>query len=235
MRPLSAYMKLRSHYNALWQNALHRFKKGQFEYDELIHSEYDKRFGLTVLLRPAKAVKNKIEEMLDELKAIEPDHYYYPATDLHVTVLSIISCQPNFTRDCFDAPAYTEVIGTALQGIPAFPIRFEGITASPSCIMVQGFPQDILNTIRARLRKQFKHSGLPTSIDKRYRIKTAHATVLRFCHPVQKNMLLVKTLEKFRSFNFGTMLVNELEFVFNDWYQREQRGFTIARFKLRSL
>ena len=60
-------------------------------------------------------------------------------------------------------------------------LTYKGVTASPSCLMIQGFMNhESLNITRNNLRKKLKNTTLQQSIDKRYSIQTAHSTVCRF-------------------------------------------------------
>lgn len=106
-----------------------------------------------------------------------------------------------------------------------FNIHFKGITASSSCILIQGFPEnEQLSTLRNKLRENFKQSGLFVSIDTRYKIFTAHLTVMRFSLPLTNNQKLLELLDKYRDYDFGIYQLNQIELVFNNWYQ--QRSIT---------
>lgn len=79
-----------------------------------------------------------------------------------------------------------------------------------------------MNEIRDDLRTAFKNSDLQQSIDKRYAIQTAHATVIRFRSELIHINALLNLIKKYRDFDFGTFEVKEVELVYNDWYQRER-------------
>ena len=99
--------------------------------------------------------------------------------------------------------------------------------------MGQGMAQNNqLNSMREKLRAGFKNSSLQHSIDARYTLKTAHSSIIRFQAPVKHSKRFISLLEKYRNFNFGTLQVSELELVFNDWYQKKQRGQLLYRLPL---
>jgi 2'-5' RNA ligase len=225
-------MHIDTQYKQLWTDALARFQKNEFEFDPLIDDATDQRFGLTIVIRPSQEVKASIEALLNAFRQIEPGQYYYPTDDMHVTVLSIVSCYNGFTRQSYTAKDYLKVIEKSLPDIHHFKIHFQGITASPGCVMVQGYPEGMLNLLRTNLRNSFKHTGLQTSFDKRYRLEVAHSTVVRFRNKINDKQKFINLLEHYRRHEFGTSMVNEIEFVFNDWYLRKDRGETIARFAL---
>ena len=99
--------------------------------------------------------------------------------------------------------------------------------------MIQGFPQDnSLNHLRDNLRKHFTENGLEQSMDQRYLLQTAHSTIVRFRKLLKKPKQFIRLLNESRNIDFGIFEVNEMELVFNDWYQRNERVKTLESFKL---
>jgi 2'-5' RNA ligase len=226
-------MNLQQHYDQMWMQASSLFESGNFECDAFLHTPTDRRRGVTLLARPPLPVATRIQQMLDELQSSEPRQYYYPTSDIHLTILSIISCYEGFTLDLISPQAYIEIITEALRNHPPFGINFEGITASPSCLMIQGFLNgNQLNQLRDDLRVCFKKSDLQHSIDKRYSLQTAHSTVVRFQIPPQQPLDWLEKIKKYRSYDFGTFEINELELVYNDWYQKAEHTVSLAKFSL---
>jgi len=226
-------MKLFNHYNKLYTEAVQKILADEYEPDKLIDSPTDKRFGITLLIRPDKNVKKEIQKLLDQFKLIEPEQYYYPSSDLHVTVMSIIVCNDGFNLHQINLEEYIDLIQKSIEGLPSFDIEFKGLTASPSCVMIQGFPgNNVLEQIRHRLRTNFKNSNLQQSLDKRYKIQAAHSTVLRFRKRLNNKDEFLKFIEQHRNDYFGSFSVDTLELVFNDWYQRKKKVKTLHRFKL---
>lgn len=216
-------MDLTQHYNHLYNESVETIAADRYQIDPLIDSATDKRFGITLIIRPDVATKNKIQGFLDELRAIDPEQYYYPDSDIHITVLSIISCYDRFDLATISVPDYVAIIEKSLLGIKDITINFQGITASSSAIMLQGFTDsDSLNDLRNNLRSHFTNSALEQSIDKRYSIQTAHVTVARFRKKISNTEKLIDTLEKYRNFDFGIFKVEKYNLVYNDWYQREK-------------
>lgn len=226
-------MNLQAHYNQLYESAIKKIKSNNYQRDFLIDSPDDKRFGVTLLVRPSENIKNKIQFLLDDLKQIDPIQYYYPSTDIHITIMSIISCYEGFRLDQISTSEYIELISSNLKEIDKFNITFKGITASDSSVMIQGFPTDEnLNNLRNGLRNSFRSSNLKQSIDKRYTIQTAHSTVLRFREKLLRINEVLEVLDYYKDYEFGTFEVNELELVFNDWYQRKNNSKLIKKFHL---
>lgn len=222
---------LASHYAQMWRDAMQRFEAGTCEPDPLIDDPTDDRRGITLLARPSDQLKAQIADFQNELRRVEPDQYFYPASDFHLTILSIISCYTGFRLADVAIADYIEVIETCLAS--PIQIRIQGITASPSGILVQGFPVgDELDRLRDALRHAFRAGALQHSIDSRYKISTAHLTVARFRKPLANPKKMIDKLEQFRDFPFGKMTISVLHLVFNDWYQQAGKVKSLHAFSL---
>ncbi len=226
-------MNLNQHYNELYTSSISQIASGKGIFDTLIDSDNDRRRGITLLIRPSLDVKQRITSFLEEMRLIDPDQYYYPESDMHITLLSIISCYDGFDISSICIPDYSELIRKVISQTGRFSIRFKGITASPSCVMIQGFPEnDNLNQFRERIRSSFNGSNLSNSIDTRYKLQTAHSTVIRFKNKLTNTQKYLKQLDAYRNHDFGSFEVNSLELVFNDWYQRVENTLPIESFTL---
>lgn len=211
---------LKNLYSQMWIDSIDKYKNNNCEIDPLINDESDMRRGITVLSYFNSSVEHKISNFLNELKAIEPEQYYYPKNELHLTILSIISCIKGFKLSHIDVEAYSSIFKEAIKDIGVFKINFKGITVSPSCILIQGFPVDAqLNHLRDSLRVAFKKANLEVTIDSRYKLSTAHTTAVRCVTPFKNSNELLAVLSKYRNYDFGTLEINSLELVFNNWYQ----------------
>ena len=89
-------MDLETHYYQLFTESSKAILDKNYVIDTTIDAENDNRFGITLLIRPPESIKNKIQSFLNELKKDDPTQYYYPNSDMHITVLSIISCYDGF-------------------------------------------------------------------------------------------------------------------------------------------
>lgn len=216
-------MNLENHYKKLYHESINKISSDNYHIDTLIDSKNDRRFGLTLIIRPSNEIKKKIQNFLKNIKEIEPNQYYYPNSDIHITVMSIISCYSDFDMSKIDVQKYIDLTEKCLLKGIDLNITFKGITASPSGVMVQGFMNNNeLNDIRNRLRKAFKNSNVEQSLDKRYLIQTAHSTIIRFRKELSQKEKFLELLDNSINYDFGTFKVNKFELVYNDWYQREQ-------------
>lgn len=216
---------LQDRYDSIWAQAQASFAAGAAALDpHLLDKTSDRRRGATLLIRPGAAVAARVAEALAELRRIEPGQHYYRPDELHVTVLSLFTGveqpEPYFAR----MPVYRAAIDAALCGLEAFSIRFDGLTASPAAVLVQGFtagPQ--LEESRAALRAAIGAAGLGHTLDQRYVIATAHMTAVRFCRPPQDLPRLAAALQALRTCDFGSAEVAAIDLVENDWYMSHDR------------
>jgi len=223
-------MNLPEHYNKLYQDSIQKIKSDTYQIDNLIDSSLDNRFGITLLIRLDKQIRDAIHKFLSDLKMVEPDQYYYPDSDIHVTVMSIISCYDGFELTQINVMDYVEIIKKSIANEKKIQIEFRGITASPSCILIQGFlKDDTLTTIRNNLRTNFRNSNLEQTLDKRYSIQTA----IRFRTSLTQKDKFIKVLDSYRDFNFGTFEVDSLELVYNDWYHSAKHEKELYRFEIK--
>jgi 2'-5' RNA ligase len=224
---------MREIYNSLYENAVSKIKKGNILTDEYLNSLTDKRYGITLLLRPFGEVLDRTQLFINEIRKITPEQYYYQIEDIHLTVLSIISCYDGFMLNNIDTLKYFEIVKDCISNIDGFTIKFEGITASPSCVMIQGFPENSeLEKLRKNLRKKFKNSDLEHSIDSRYELKTAHLTVIRFKKILSDMEQFLKKLDEFRGYDFGKCKIKEMDLVYNDWYMKSDKVKLLNKIKL---
>ncbi|MBK0369862.1 2'-5' RNA ligase family protein [Flavobacterium agrisoli] len=224
-------MDLISKYNQFYEDAVSGLRKNDYQIDSFLKEKNDNRFGLTLLLRFPETIRNQIQLFITELQRDNYEQYFYPDSDLHITVLSIISCEENFKLNSIDLENYINIITETLARFSPFEIHLKGITASSSAIMIQGFPtSDVLQQIRASLQLAFQQTKLKQSINKRYTLETAHSTVCRYQEPLSNIEKLELTMAKFRDFEFGKFSVVELELVYNDWYQKSEKTVLLKRF-----
>ena len=223
---------MRQHYDMLHLQALDQIQSTGFEFDPVIDNESDARRGLTLLFRPEKQVLDKIQEFLRKVSRLEPDHYYYRNADIHITVMPIISCYDGFSLEKVNPEGYIQLIGQCTQDVRSFDVAFRGVIFSPSCIIVKGYPlDDSLHQLRENLRREFPKVPLEQSLDKRYVLRTAHSTVVRFKKPLLHPEKLTELVSANEELDFGVSNVKKLSFVYNDWYQREEK-VTVLRYFL---
>lgn len=173
----------------------------------------DSRMSLVVLIRIPLNVAEKINSCIDDLKGIEPNLYYYPVKDFHITVMDVLKGEEG-RRIPQNITEYIRCIEECSKEISPFKIRFDGLTASDNAILVRGYYDDHLMVFRQKLRDMLKQRGL--SLEERYKTISSHATIARLHSKYQNPERLLDYIEKPRS--FGTMTVSSMEISFHNWY-----------------
>lgn len=226
-------MDLNAHYTKLYNDSVAKILAGDYVLDPMVDSSSDGRRGITLIIRPDAGVREEIRKFQEAIQAVEPRQYYYPVSDMHITVMSIISCYEGFDLSRIDMEEYRRVIQESIEGLEFFEIEFRGVTASSSCVMIQGFPSDnTLLELRDKLRLNFSKSDLEQSLDLRYSILTAHTTVVRLRKDLLDPAAFLKAIESWRNHSFGTFPVTELELVYNDWFMRKEVVKSFGQFYL---
>jgi 2'-5' RNA ligase len=217
--PLPLPADLRRHYDAMWDCAWPAVSRGDVECDLHLAGGLDPRRGMTVIARPDAALAARCAAVQDRLAAAGPRQYRQPRADLHMTVLSLFTVSEDYAPRLARSSEYAAAIRAAVEGLPAFAIDFAGITISRGAVLATGFPRDAtLETLRARLREALRARGLDGMLDQRYRLVTAHSTLLRFVATPADPARLAAALEDLRDTPLGTMRVDALQLVVNDWF-----------------
>jgi len=210
---------LRAHYDAMWDRAWPDVSRGDVECDRHLAGGLDPRRGLTLIARPAPALAARFDAVEDALIAVDPRQYRQPLADLHMTVLSLFTVTEDYAPHLARRADYAAAARAAVEDVPAFDIDFEGVTISHGAVLARGFPRDgTLELLRERLREQLRDRGLDGLLDQRYRLVTAHSTLLRFVDPPAQPARLAAALTDLRNTPLGTMRIERLELVLNDWF-----------------
>jgi 2'-5' RNA ligase len=227
---------LRTHYDQLWSQAIGRIRAGKVELDQLLQEGLpDSRRGLTVVAWPPLAVRKNVAGFLQTLHELEPNQYYYQASELHLTILSLFTASVDFKPLLAKKGEYIAAVDAALQEVEPIQITFEGVTVSKNTIMIQGFFEtDDLNQLRDGLRRQLQVRSLAKGVDQRYRLQTAHMTVVRFRAPLRESERFALALEKARHRPFGIATLKSFVLVENDWYMSRQTTQIMERYALGS-
>lgn len=222
-------------YNSLWQDAVNYFANGNVQTDpHLLDLQNDRRRGFTIILRLSQEIIQQFSRLVETLKSIDNEQYYYLPNQFHVTVLTLFTATENPDPFFEKIPKYREVLKSVLSNQGCFQIDFKGVTASPSSFMIQGFtPNGLLNHLREQLRDALHKSGLGKDLDTRYRMQTAHSTIMRFQKQPQNLQSLLDTLTDFRKYDFGQTNIQTLQFVKNDWYMSPDNVEVLEEYHLK--
>ncbi|XOV78560.1 MAG: 2'-5' RNA ligase family protein [Aestuariibacter sp.] len=211
-------------YDQMWQRFELASVHNDYELDlHLLDVANDTRRGITALAYLKQGNSLVLDEIISFQKAVrevEPNQYYHPLDELHLTILSVISCVPDFELNEISIQTYADIFLSVLSSMQPIEIKYRGVSASPNCIVLQGFPtNDSLEQFRNKLRTQLRDAGLRISFDSRYKLVTAHSSLIRFKTPIIDGQQLFKLCQQYRNHDFGSIVLKNCELVFNNWYQ----------------
>jgi hypothetical protein len=217
-------------YDSIHSNSLPLIRCGDVAVDDyLLAPERDTRLGISLVI-PIAIGEHSYRDLVGDFASVEPDQYYYPYGDLHVTVFDFVCAVADYTRSEADEAAFLRVAEETARTLPRFILRFEGIVFSESAGLICGYDFGALVDMRAALRVSMRGHGLP--IDERYESRSAHATFCRFTKQPTNAEAFLDVVEKRRNFPFGKEFVDELVVVEHDWYNRRATRRTIGRVRL---
>jgi 2'-5' RNA ligase len=218
---------LQETYDRIWNSSKENLLDNNADIDmNLSNIADDKRLGLTVLI----PIGDIFLQVKGQLKEIEPEQYFYPATDTHITVIDFIGASEDFVFDEKQVEIYKRVLDSVLKDFSKFNIDFKGLTASKGAVMVQGFFDDALQKLRERLREEVNKQGI--ELKERYKVVTAHSTIMRFKKKLQNPKALVNKIEEMKDVNIGIFKIKKILFVLHDWYNLKEKTKILAEYEL---
>ncbi|MEZ9386737.1 2'-5' RNA ligase family protein [Vibrio lentus] len=228
---------IQSIYDDMWQRFEFALKHNEYELDPYLSDlENDTRRGITALAylnQGNRSTINEITRFQKEVRELEPEQYYHPSNELHLTILSVISCLPEFALTEIDVNSYIDVFRSTLKNAGKIEIRYHGVSASPNCIVIQGFPtSDTLERLRNELRTQLTEAGVRVTFDSRYKLVTAHSSIIRFKAPLNDVQQLLALCQRYRNHDFGRVVLEDFELVFNNWYQNLDVTMSLAKYRV---
>ncbi len=216
---------LETHYQGILERNEEKILAGGTVDPRLTDAAVDVRFALVLLLRISNVVGKKVQEVCEELRAVEPDLYLYPQSDYHITVMDLLKGEAGRTLP-ENLEAYKRAIAACTGKIGPFWIKFDGLTASDGAVMVRGYYEEELQNLRVMLREELGRQGL--DLQERYETISSHITIARVQKPLINPQKLIAFVEK--PHPFGIMQVTEVELCFHNWYDTKKQ--TICKYEL---
>ena len=145
--------------------------------NELLHPGSDQRSGVNIVARPSISVLDQISALQNQLRVIEPKQYYYPGSDLHLTVLEICSGTESAHAD----RVLNEVLAVApaiLSQLPSPILRQASARVDGHAGVVVFQDSGTLSDLRQCLSSRLAARGV--SVSPRYASASAHITFMRF-------------------------------------------------------
>lgn len=211
--------QLNNLYREINQRGRSAISGGSEEIDGHLHQlQADSRRGLTLLGHLPAHVCRNIEFALQELKQVEPQQYYYPANDMHITVMDILACRPQFELSDGEFNRYRDEVARVAKTVPAIHWRMRGLMVSPGAVMVKEDYGPELEELRQKLRQTLPEVGL--RLAERYPTFSGHVTVARFSSQLTARERFLDIIRQDDQLNFGEFTMHSLDLVVHDWYNQ---------------
>ena len=158
--------------------------------------ENDSRICLTSVHFPALDLMSYISKsIINPLKKISPEHYYYSDMSFHITIknIRVIHDPPNFTSE--NIKTVREVFSKIVSRHNKFKVYFYRLLLFPNNLALMGTTEQELDNIILDLDKCLTESGVPD--DKQYvnsKYFFCNMTLARFNSDV--NQKFVKTVQE---------------------------------------
>lgn len=217
-------------YASIQQKGTTALRAGNAVFDDYLNRpETDTRMAVALVIRLPESVQQNIRQALDALAVDFPELYYYPADDLHITVLDILRGRPGLEKP---SPAllaqYKACLTQTLEQLSPFSIRFKGLTVSDGAILVKGYDDGGLESLRTALRPALKAAGLP--LEERYETASCHVTAARFPQKIHDPAGLLSKLESLSELYLRVFKITEVELTYHNWYDSKKE--CLAAFSL---
>lgn len=209
-------MDLNNLYEDIMKRGQESILQGNEYVDLTINDCQDTRMGITLVIRPTQYIQDKVCDVITKLKKIEPEQYYYPREDFHLTLFDIITARQSFHYSEEQKLNCMALADAVLKNFSPFQIEFKGLTMSESCVMVKGFCDEKIQEIRTQFRTQIEGYGL--KLDERYPTKSSHITISRFRKSITNGEKFVKTVQSLSQTEFGVMEVKNVELIYHNWF-----------------
>ena len=141
-------MEIKEIYNSILQSGRAKIKESKEQIDYLLDSNESNKKGLILAIRPTEEVKENISKIQQKMKNIEPNQYYYKEAEYHITLLDLIRARQDYVYDYDQIKIYDDIITKSIIGANPFEIKLKGLVISDGAVMVKGYYEDEMNTIR---------------------------------------------------------------------------------------
>lgn len=204
-------------YQKIDQRGKRALTSGHIEIDPyLAKQSVDDRYGLSLILHLPAHVTRNITFILQQFRPWQEELYFYPAMDMHITVMDLVGAHSRFSCSAATWQHYIRVITGLAKQIPPIGICLAGLITSPAALLVKGTYSPGLTTFRQRLRQVIPQAGLP--LVERYPTISGHVTVARYVAALPDLVQFLQVLANNQAVSLGDFTVDKVELVIHDWY-----------------
>jgi hypothetical protein len=218
-------------YDKIFNNHINHIKNGNIETDCFLSSQTeDNRRGISLVI-PIPFNSIKYSSLINMFRDIESDQYYYPLSDLHITIFTFLSARDTYKCNKELENEFIHITKTVLDNLSKLSISFAGITFSKEAGFINGYDNDVLISIRDDIRKEMDKQRL--RIDERYKSETAHVTFMRFKNRINDINRFYNKIIEIKDIKVEELELRKIELVEHDWYNTESNKRIISTFNIK--
>jgi len=149
----------------------------------------DDRICLTSVHFPDPKLINKVyKEIIEPLKKISPEHFYYPSSSIHATIknIRVISNPPTFNEK--DVEIVKKVFNKVIPKHKSFQAYYYRLLLFPHNLALIGTTDQELDNIIFDLETELNKVGVPDNkiyLNKKYFF--SNITLIRFANPISED------------------------------------------------
>ena len=168
-------------------------------------------------------VASQLMEMIAQLSRwTGKEHVFYTQTSLHTTICTIEFYRSPIEEDDESIHLYVDSLKEICRQFAPLQVRYQGLTAIQTSILVQGWPLDeSLQKLRLAFHDQLRKRNLLYGPEKEQVRELAHASLISFSGALLAPQQCVSFIEEHRETNFGVASASSLEIV---RYQQTVQG-----------
>jgi len=214
-------------YDDLWSRGRWALTSGRLVVEPL-PSPGTTRWGISAVFRPWSPALADCAAECAPLVGV--DGVVYGEHNLHVTLRSFEGWRGDVANEDAALDVYRDVVAAIAKDLTAIRVRFRGLTASASGVLVQGWPVDDVHALRTVLHDRLVATGVPMTGPEARRAdlrRTAHATLAMYGRAVAQPRELTAFVERHRDTDFGEHRFETLWLV---GYRRTSRDVALTTY-----
>lgn len=173
----------------------------------------DDQICLTSVVFIPDEISNKIiSDIINELKKIDPQHYFYPPESMHLTIKNIrtINKPPLFSET--DIHKVNQLFSEIITQFPIFEFSVEDVLVFPTSLSVMAYSDDTLQKLISSLDEGLQKIG--ESDNKKYLsdyIFWGNITICRFTQ--NPSAQFIEEVKKVRNLKIGKFKVEKISLI----------------------
>lgn len=198
-------------FDDFWLRFCKQIKDGDGQVDFPSQSEMKPIHTTTVVRLPAE-ITEKCSRLVEYIKAAYPDHYYYPKSDMHFTLLNLDKLIAA-SDGGIDTELVTENIRQALANLPPLEMKVCGLGLFPTTIFAKVYDvAGILETYRNAIKDAVSDTLAISGTDTKALVESiAFVNLVRFKDVPEP--ALVKIVYGMRDTELGAFKASSVELV----------------------